>query len=144
MDNDGSFGFSLFIDISQIKSLWEIEINLTGRKLMSSTDSILKHKIQFGTIKSRLSRHFLIIESSCVADVLECCFGYVSYLIWSEIRFVWSSQTQRHSISLQHTHRTIKLLDDRHDRLYLSSDLRWSTKKMSIVLGNSSDTCQSS
>lgn len=95
MNHDWSLVFSLFIDEGEIKSLWEIEIDLTGSQLMLSAYRIFEHEVELRPVKCCFARDFFVVEFEITTDISECSLGSRSNFFSTQIfLFVVASDTE--------------------------------------------------
>ena len=95
MDHNWSLIFSLLIHKREIKSLWEIEVDLTSSKLMLSAYRITEHKVELRTIKCCFTWDFFVVEFEIATDVSECSLSSGSDFLTTQIfLFVFASDTE--------------------------------------------------
>ena len=140
MKHDRTYLGAVFFNISQIKSLRQIHVQLNGTALPFSSQRILDMEIQLRTIECSVSRIHLIILSCMNAGICQCFF---TLLPNRQISNVFLFRTCRKLDAIAQSEHRIYTVDKLNQLHNFAFNLIGTHKDMCIILCKCTDAEQS-
>src|SRR2546430_7685639 len=134
---------TVFGNIVQTKSLWQVEIELNRRKLPRTADGIDQLHVNLRTVESGFTRHHLVFNISTLQRVLQRAVAQVPLLLGAEkILVVFGIPGGKFSLILVKAEIFENLQGEIHAAYDFVFDLLRSTKNVGIVLSESANPQQ--
>ena len=126
---------AILTDISQIKLLWQLHIQLNGTALPGTTNRILQMEVDFWTIERTITLVDNIVQSTMIQGILQAIGSQLPHFIGTHGVLRTGGQLSM----ISQAKGTVYLIKEVNNLLNFPFDLLRSHKDMSIILSEVTD-----